>query len=76
MATPLGATTGQRIWIVQAGGVPAVATGPIMAKIADIYGRRWIIVLSYALFVVGAIVSMTAKSVRFAARSFSFAEAF
>lgn len=35
-----------------------------MAKIADIYGRRWIVVLSYALFVVGAIVSMTAKSVR------------
>jgi MFS family permease len=35
--------------------VPAVATGPIMAKIADIYGRRWIIIISYALFAVGAV---------------------
>ncbi|GAA5865110.1 hypothetical protein JCM3774_002134 [Rhodotorula dairenensis] len=60
---PLSATAGERIWIVQAIGVPAVATGPIMAKIADIYGRRWLILISYALFVIGAIVAMTAKTI-------------
>lgn len=64
IAGPLGATTGQRIWIVQAAGVPAVATGPMLARFSDIYGRRYVILICYALFIVAAIVCMTAKTVR------------
>lgn len=30
-----------------------------MAKIADIYGRRWIIIISYALFAVGAVSAIS-----------------
>ncbi|BGP55451.1 hypothetical protein JCM8202v2_003055 [Rhodotorula sphaerocarpa] len=63
IAGPLGATTGQRIWIVQAAGVPAVATGPMLARFSDIYGRRYVILICYALFIVAAIVCMTAKTI-------------
>ncbi|BGP57389.1 hypothetical protein JCM8202_005031 [Rhodotorula sphaerocarpa] len=59
----IGGNAGQRIWIVQAQGVPSIVTGPIMAAISDVYGRRWVVIFARALFCVSAIVSMTAKDV-------------
>ncbi|GAA5869827.1 hypothetical protein JCM8547_005853 [Rhodosporidiobolus lusitaniae] len=62
VAGALGGTTGQRIWIVQAQSVPSIVTGPIMAVISDVYGRRWLIICTWFLFAVSAIVAMTATS--------------
>ncbi|KAG0663204.1 hypothetical protein C6P46_002793 [Rhodotorula mucilaginosa] len=59
----IGGTSGQRIWIVQAQGVPSIVTGPIMAIVSDVYGRRWVVILAWLLFCVSAIVSMTANDV-------------
>jgi len=62
IAGALGGTASQRIWIVQAGAVPAIAFGPIFAIISDVYGRRYMILVAWLLFAVGSIVSMTANS--------------
>lgn len=59
----LGGTTSQRIWIVQAQAVPSIVTGPIMAIISDVYGRRYVVIAVWALFCVAAIVCMTANGV-------------
>jgi len=56
----LGGTASERIWIVQAAAVPAIAFGPIFAIISDVYGRRNLILAVWVLFAVGSIVSMTA----------------
>ncbi len=60
----LGGTTSQRIWIVQAAGVPSIVTGPILAIISDVYGRRYVVLAMWLVFCVAAIVAMTANSVR------------
>ncbi|KAJ9120896.1 hypothetical protein QFC22_002831 [Naganishia vaughanmartiniae] len=52
----------KRIWIVQAQGIPSIITGPIMAIISDLYGRRWIIVGAFLLASVSSVVGMTASS--------------
>ncbi|KAI4791494.1 MFS general substrate transporter, partial [Aureobasidium sp. EXF-8846] len=57
----LDGTASERIWIVQAAAVPAIAFGPIFAIISDVYGRRNIILFAWVLFAVGSIVSMTAS---------------
>ena len=56
----MGGTASERIWIVQAAAVPAIAFGPIFAIISDVYGRRNLILAVWVLFAVGSIVSMTA----------------
>ncbi|THX01120.1 MFS general substrate transporter [Aureobasidium pullulans] len=58
----LQGTASERIWIVQAGAVPAIAFGPIFAIISDVYGRRNMILCAWVLFAVGSLVSMTATS--------------
>ncbi|GAA6018948.1 hypothetical protein JCM10207_009210 [Rhodosporidiobolus poonsookiae] len=62
IAGPLNGTASERIWIVQAQGVPGIVTGPIMAIISDMYGRRYLIIGTWLLFCVAAIVAMTAQS--------------
>ncbi|BGP71293.1 hypothetical protein NBRC10513v2_004662 [Rhodotorula toruloides] len=63
IAGVLGADSSKRIWIVQAQGVPSIVTGPIMAIISDVYGRRYVVLFAWLLFCVGAIVAMTANNV-------------
>ena len=53
----------KRIWIVQAQAVPSIASGPIMAIISDVYGRRWVIIGAWATFCVGSIISMVATNI-------------
>lgn len=53
----------KRIWIVQAQGIPSIITGPIGAIIADIYGRRYVVLGSQLICAIGAILAMTAHSV-------------
>ncbi|KAK4057263.1 hypothetical protein OIO90_001760 [Microbotryomycetes sp. JL221] len=53
----------KRIWIVQAGAVPSIASGPIFAVISDLYGRRYIVLFIWALACVAAIISMTANNI-------------
>ncbi|ORY86666.1 major facilitator superfamily domain-containing protein [Leucosporidium creatinivorum] len=62
IAGPLGGTTSERIWIIQAASVPSIATGPIMAIISDVYGRRYLVIGVWLIFCVTAVVSMTAKN--------------
>lgn len=62
IAGALNGSSSQRIWIVQAGAVPTIATGPIFAIISDIYGRRYVILFAWLLFAIGSIISMTANS--------------
>ncbi|KAF4556637.1 Efflux pump-like protein 4 [Elsinoe fawcettii] len=62
ISSALSGSSSQRIWIVQAGAVPAIAFGPIFAIISDVYGRRYMVIGAWMLFVIGSIVSMTAKS--------------
>ncbi|KAM0750503.1 MFS general substrate transporter [Meredithblackwellia eburnea MCA 4105] len=61
IAGPLNGMS-KRIWIVQAQSVPSIATGPIMAILADLYGRRYVVLFAWAIFCVAAIIAMTAKS--------------
>ncbi|KAG9557648.1 MFS general substrate transporter, partial [Aureobasidium melanogenum] len=61
IAGALGGTASERIWIVQAAAVPAIAFGPIFAIISDVYGRRYLIITVWCLFAVGSIISMTAS---------------
>ncbi|KAK4051412.1 hypothetical protein OIV83_002896 [Microbotryomycetes sp. JL201] len=53
----------KRIWIVQAGAVPSIATGPIFAIISDLYGRRNIVLFVWLLACVAAIIAMTADGI-------------
>ncbi|KAM0789205.1 hypothetical protein ACM66B_000050 [Microbotryomycetes sp. NB124-2] len=53
----------KRIWIVQAGAVPSIATGPIFAIISDLYGRRNIVLFVWFLACIAAIISMTANGI-------------
>lgn len=53
----------KRIWIVQAQGIPSIVTGPIGAIIADIYGRRYVVLASLLCCAIGAILAMTAHTV-------------
>lgn len=53
----------KRIWIVQAQAVPSIATGPIFSIIADLYGRRWIVVGAFVLYCIGAILPMVANDI-------------
>lgn len=48
---------------MQAQAVPSIVTGPIMAIISDVYGRRYVVIAVWALFCVAAIVCMTANGV-------------
>ncbi|BGP33029.1 hypothetical protein JCM10296v2_004818 [Rhodotorula toruloides] len=63
IADVLGADSSKRIWIVQAQGVPSIVTGPIVAIISDVYGRRYVVLFAWLLFCVGAIVAVTAHNV-------------
>ncbi|BGP33028.1 hypothetical protein JCM10296v2_004817 [Rhodotorula toruloides] len=44
-------------------GVPSIVTGPIVAIISDVYGRRYVVLFAWLLFCVGAIVAVTANNV-------------
>lgn len=50
----------KRIWIVQAQAVPSIVSGPIMAIISDVYGRRYLLIGVWTMFCVASILSMTA----------------
>ncbi|KAH8658501.1 major facilitator superfamily domain-containing protein [Xylariales sp. PMI_506] len=53
----------QHMWIVQAQGIPSIATGPIIAVITDVYGRRYAVLGTWLLFCVAAIICMLATNV-------------
>lgn len=53
----------KRIWIVQAAGIPSIVTGPIVAIIADLYGRRNAMVILSLLGAIASIVCMTAHNI-------------
>ncbi|BGO92385.1 hypothetical protein NBRC10512_005070 [Rhodotorula toruloides] len=63
IATPLGATAGQRIWIVNGPGIPSVVAGPIMGIFSDIYGRRYVVIFAFLIYCIASILAMTASGI-------------
>lgn len=52
----------KRMWIVQAQGIPSIASGPIVSIIADVYGRKATIILLALLAAIASIICMTTNS--------------
>ncbi|RFU32551.1 hypothetical protein B7463_g3771, partial [Scytalidium lignicola] len=49
-------------WLTTSYSLAAAALQPLAGKLSDIYGRKGIIIISYTLFTIGALVTGTAQS--------------
>lgn len=51
------------MWIIQAQGIPSIASGPIISVIADVYGRKSAIIGLALLSAIACIICMTTHNV-------------